>query len=168
MKARVRFPHNIPEQRSTPLSQIMSTTTATTTTTTPLTTARSAAKVISWIEDRTLTTTPRVTPASVKLSLLDLSGQITSAFIMAYTPGGDASFVFTDIVEADNFQGKKGSFITQGKGTYAYETRTCMGEFDIVPGSGTGQLSTARGKGTVISAPTEADQGLVEYTFVIT
>lgn len=136
-------------------------------TTTTLTSVRSAAKVLSWVEDRTFNITPRVTPASVKLTLLDFSAQITSAFHLAYTPGGDASFVFTDIVEAENFQGKKGSFITQGKGTYTAETRTVMGEFDIVPGSGTGQLNSVTGKGTVTSAPTEADQGIVEYTFVM-
>ena len=134
----------------------------------PLTSAWSGAKVLSWVEDRTVTTTPRITPASVKFSLIDIPGQITSEFLMAYTPGGDASFVFADVVDVDNFLGKKGSFITQGKGTFAADTHTVIGEFEIIPGSGTGQLSEVKGKGTVVSAPTETDQGRVEYIFVMT
>jgi hypothetical protein len=132
-----------------------------------LTSAWSAAKVVSWVEDRTVTTTPRVTPASVKFSLIDIPGHITSEFHMAYTLGGDASFVFTNVVEVDNLLGKRGTFITQGKGTYVAETHTVIGEFEIVPGSGTGQLKEVKGKGTVVSAPLEADQGRVEYIFVI-
>jgi hypothetical protein len=85
----------------------------------PLPSAWSAAKVLTWAEERTVTTTPRVTPASVKFSLIDIPGQITGEFQTAYTSGGDASFVFTDVVEVDNFLGKKGSFNTQGKGTFA-------------------------------------------------
>jgi hypothetical protein len=133
-----------------------------------LTSAWTAAKVLSWVEDRTITTTPRVTPASVKFTLVDIPGQITSEFHMAYTPGGDASFVFTDIVEVDNFLGKRGTFITQGRGTYVAETHTVIGEFEIVPGSGTGQLREVKGKGSVVSSPLEADQGRVEYIFVMT
>lgn len=134
----------------------------------PLTSAWSAAKVPSWVEDRIVNTTPHVTPASVKLSLLDIPGQITNEFHLAYTPGDDASFVFTDVVEVENFLGRRGSFITQGKGTYAADTHTIIGDFEIVPGSGTGQLSEVKGKGMVVSAPTEVDQGRVEYIFVLT
>jgi hypothetical protein len=45
---------------------------------------------------------------------------------------------------------------------------TVIGEFETVPGSGTGQLSSVMGKGTVMLAPTGADQGRVEYIFVMT
>jgi hypothetical protein len=91
---------------------------------------------------------------------------------MTYLPGGDASFIFTDIIEASaptdqskGFLGREGSFATQGKGTFDAKSYTVNGEFKIVEGSGTGGLEGIQGTG--MFGPTETDKGSVEYTFEV-
>jgi hypothetical protein len=50
---------------------------------------------------------------------------------MTYLPGGGASFIFTDIIEASaptdrsrGFLGREGSFVTQGKGMFDAKSYT--------------------------------------------
>jgi hypothetical protein len=50
-------------------------------------------------------------------------------------PGGDASFIFTETCSGE-VDGKKGSFISQGKGTFDSKTYVAAGEFTVVEGSG--------------------------------
>jgi hypothetical protein len=137
----------------------------------------SPGKLLSWDEDRTLTTTPRVTPAKVKFALPAVSSSLQSSYLMTYFPGGDASFIFTDIIESTApaggtdksscFLAKEGSFVTQGKGTFDSKTYTVSGEYKIVEGSGTGGLEGVKGQGTFRSKPTETDKGSVEYVFEV-
>lgn len=72
---------------------------------------------------------------------------------MTYLPGGNASFVFTETVSADSFAGKKGSFITQGQGTFDAKTYAVEATFNIVTGTGTGELTGIAGKGSMRTAP---------------
>jgi hypothetical protein len=116
-----------------------------------------------WDEDRSLTATPRVTPAHVSFSAPDIDATIQTEFLMTYLPNGNAEFVFTDTIEAKNFKGHEGSFITQGKGTFDGKVFTVKGTFDIVEGSGTGGLEGIRGKGSYASAKEDAHKMAYEF-----
>lgn len=118
-----------------------------------------------WDEDRSLTTTPRVTPAHVSFTAPDIDAAIQTEFLMIYLPNGNAEFIFTDTIEAKNLNGHEGSFITHGKGTYDGKAFTVNGAFDIVEGSGTGGLEGIRGKGSYGTA--KEDPHKVTYEFVV-
>ncbi|KDQ57268.1 hypothetical protein JAAARDRAFT_35898 [Jaapia argillacea MUCL 33604] len=106
-----------------------------------------------WEEDRSATTTPRVTPAHVTFNLPDVSGTSTVDYQMTYLPDGNASFIYTETVVVANFDGKKGSFITQGKGTWNGKEHKAEGTFEIVEGSGTDELKGIKGTGVQESSP---------------
>jgi hypothetical protein len=120
---------------------------------------------VTWDEDRSITTTPRVTSAHVSFSAPDIDATIRTEYLMTYLPNGNAEFVFTDIVEAKNFLGHKGSFITQGKGTFDGHAFTVKATFDIVEGSGTGGLEQIKGRGKISSV--KEDPHKVNYDFVV-
>lgn len=108
------------------------------------------AKVLSWDEDRSpaaQSVLPRLTPASVKMALDGLNASITSSYQMIYLPAGPGSekdgsavFIFTDLVESEDFEGRKGSFMTQGTGKFDATKYRVEGTFEIVPRSGKGDL----------------------------
>ncbi|KAJ5691556.1 hypothetical protein N7488_012291 [Penicillium malachiteum] len=114
----------------------------------------SPAKVLSWDEDRsptTQSTLPRLTPATVKMNL-----------------NGSAVFIFTDLVGSQDFHGKAGSFMTQGKGTFDAVKFRVQGSFETVPGSGEGELGEKfmnGGSGSFESD--EKDPGQINYKFVL-
>ncbi|KKY29178.1 hypothetical protein UCRPC4_g00084 [Phaeomoniella chlamydospora] len=140
------------------------------------TTFSSSASILSWDEDRSQTTLPRLTPATVKLTLNDLEATVTSNYQMVYLPAGpgvdtsgSAKFIFTDVVEAKAFGGKTGSFITQGKGSFDAATYRVSGQFEVVPGTAQGSLGelfAAGGKGSLESD--SKDPSKVNYTFTVT
>lgn len=118
-----------------------------------------------WDEDRSITKTPRVTPAHVSFTAPDIDATIQTEFLMMYLPNGNAEFIFADIIEAKNFLGHAGSFITQGKGTFDGSAFTVSATFDIIEGTGTGGLEGIRGKGSY-ETPKE-DSHKVKYVFVV-
>lgn len=120
---------------------------------------------VKWDEDRSITTTPRVTPAHVSFSAPDIDATIQTEYLMTYLPNGNAEFVFTDTVEAKNFHGHSGSFITQGKGSFDGQTFVVKATFDIVEGSGTGGLENIKGKGKIDTV--KEDPHKVIYDFVV-
>ena len=122
-------------------------------------TIKSSFKISGWDEDRTSQDTPRVTPAHVSFVLTELDGQVKAEYLMTYLPSGDATFIFTDAVSVLNLHGKKGSFITQGKGSFDSKSHSVQGSFEIVKGTGTGDLSQVQGTGSFGSSPKS------EYTF---
>ena len=141
-------------------------------------TISSSAQLLLWDEDRsesTQSTLPRLTPATVKMSLPDLKGTVTSSYQMVYLPAGlgrekdgNAVFIFTDLVEAEDFAGKQGSFMTQGKGTFDAAKYEVSGHFEVVPGSGKGELGelfNEGGSGKFGSDP--KDPARVQYEFTI-
>ncbi|KAF3388050.1 hypothetical protein DPV78_012248 [Talaromyces pinophilus] len=109
-----------------------------------------SAKLLSWDEDRSPATQsifPRLTPASVKMALDSLNASVTSSYQMLYLPAGPGSekdgsavFVFTDLIESEDFEGRKGSFMTQGTGKFDATSYRVEGTFEIVPRSGNGDL----------------------------
>ncbi|KAH6962081.1 hypothetical protein BKA56DRAFT_598295 [Ilyonectria sp. MPI-CAGE-AT-0026] len=112
------------------------------------TTFRSSASMLSWDEDRSRTDLPRLTPATVKMRLPELSATVTSHYCMIYLPAGlhhekdgNAEFTFSDFVEAEDFGGLSGSFIARGAGSFDTSRFLVEGQFDIVPGTATGELA---------------------------
>lgn len=135
----------------------------------------SSATVVSWDEDRSATQTPRLTPATVKMSLPDIKGSMTSYYAMAYLPTqsadetpGNARFTFSSIVEAEDLGGRAGSFIAQGTGSFDAGRHAVEGEFVVVPGSATAGLAEwvrkDRGGGGRFKCD-EKDPSKVVYTF---
>ena len=116
-------------------------------------TCESTFKVKDWQEDRSSQTSPRITPASIKYDLPEMAGSIAAEYLMTYLPDGNASFVFTETLLAENFAGKKGSFITQGQGTFDAKTYAVQATFKIVTGTGTGELTGISGKGSIRTTP---------------
>ena len=127
-------------------------------------TVSSLGTVAGWDEDRTITETPRVTPATVKMTLPDIKGKITSHYLMAYTGGGNATFVFTDIVEADDFKGKSGSFFTQGSGTFDAATFSVNGTFHVIQATVKGDIVEVPVSGGSFG-PAKDNRKNLEYVF---
>ena len=130
----------------------------------------------SWNEDRTHTTLPRVTPAQVTLALSPgpnmlsehdskFEATTTTSYQMTYLPSADASFVFTEIINAKNFLGREGSFITQGKGTFTAATYVVKGTFEIVKETGTGALKGIEGQGRF--GPAAEDPTKLKYEYEV-
>lgn len=136
---------------------------------------KALATTTSWTEDSTDTSTPRVTHVLFTLDLPDIKGELKSQGIMVYhtapvgadKAAGDASFSGADIVIAKDFAGKEGSFIIRGHGSYTAATGTVYAEFEILPGTGTGDLKNLRGKATAKSTGNKESPGQMEYVFMI-
>ena len=108
---------------------------------------------LHWDEDRTSTNSPRVTPAHVLFDLPDLAGIVEAEYLMTYLPSGDASFIFTDFVKVEKLHGRKGSFITQGKGEFEAKSHSVSGSFTVVSGTGAGDFTGVEGTGKFGTSP---------------
>jgi hypothetical protein len=136
---------------------------------------RTLATSTSWTEDSTDTSTPRVTHVVFTLDLPAIKGTLSSQSIMVYhsTPAGtdkasgNASFAGADIVVAEDFAGKKGTFVIRGLGTYTGATGEVRAELDILPETGTGDLKELRGKVTARSTGNKESPGEMEYIFLV-
>lgn len=100
-----------------------------------------------------------MTPAHVTFELPEVAGTVAAEYLMTYLPGGNASFIFTDFVKVDKLDGKQGSFITQGSGSFESKSHSVSGRFTVVSGTGTGDFSGVEGTGKFGSSPKS------EYTF---
>jgi hypothetical protein len=101
---------------------------------------------------------PRITPAVVGFKLGE-TASIKAQYLMTCElwrragklcprtvtdlPGGDASFIFTETCSGE-VDGKKGSFISQGKGTFDSKTYVAAGDFTVVEGSGSERAISSR------------------------
>jgi hypothetical protein len=74
----------------------------------------------------------------------DIEGEGAVRFLQAVREDGSASFVGVERVTG-SIAGKKGSFLLQDAGTL--EGSTVKGDWFVIPGSGTGELSGLRGDG---------------------
>jgi len=74
----------------------------------------------------------------------DIEGEGVATFLQAARADGSASFVGMERVTG-TVAGKKGSFLLQDVGTV--EGDVVSGEWFVVPGSGTGELTGLRGTG---------------------
>jgi hypothetical protein len=74
----------------------------------------------------------------------DIEGEGVVRFLQAVRKDGSASFVGIERVTG-SLAGRTGSFLLQDAGTL--EGTTVKGEWFVIPGSGTGDLSGLRGEG---------------------
>jgi hypothetical protein len=74
----------------------------------------------------------------------DIEGEGTSQSIMWYADEGRATYAGFERV-VGRLGGRAGSFVLEGRGTYANGVATT--EWTVVPGSGTGELAGLRGTG---------------------
>jgi Protein of unknown function (DUF3224) len=74
----------------------------------------------------------------------DIEGEGVARFLQAVREDDSASFVGIERVTG-SIDGRKGSFLLQDAGTL--EGTTVKGDWFVVPGSGTGELSGLRGEG---------------------
>ncbi len=74
----------------------------------------------------------------------DIEGEGVVRFLQAVRKDGSASFVGIERVTG-SIEGRSGSFLLQDAGTL--EGNTVKGDWFVVPGSGTGELSGLRGEG---------------------
>ncbi len=87
----------------------------------------------------------KLTRASVKKTFTgDFEGESTVEYVMAYPGDGSASFVGIEHL-IGKLGGRTGSFVLQHTGTDDGQTAT--GTWQVVPGSGTGELKGLSGKG---------------------
>ena len=93
---------------------------------------------------------PKLTRATVRVTYDgDIQGEGVTEYLMTHRDDGTASFVQVERVQG-TLNGKQGTFVLQGSGIY--DGKTAKGDMTVVPGSGTGALSSIRGHGS-FSAP---------------
>ena len=78
----------------------------------------------------------------------DIEGEGKVEYLMTYRDDGSASFVRVERV-VGRIGDRSGSFVLQGNGTY--KGGTAKGTWLVVPGSGTGELRSLRGKGGFVA-----------------
>ena len=95
----------------------------------------------------------KVTRASVTQTVSgDIEGDARVEYLMIYLEGGTATFLAAVLVTGA-LDGKSGSFVLEGKGTYADGAATC--NFSVVAGAGSGELAGLRGTGNYVAKHAE-------------
>ena len=92
----------------------------------------------------------------------DIEGDGVVRFLQAVRKDGSASFVGLERVSG-KIAGRRGSFLLQDAGTL--EGNTVKGDWFVVPGSGTGELSGLRGGGGFTAALGERADIMLDYWF---
>ena len=92
----------------------------------------------------------------------DIEGDGVVRFLQAVREDGSASFVGIERVTG-TIAGRHGSFLLQDAGTL--QGSTVKGDWFVVPGSGTGELSGLRGDGGFTAALGESAEITLDYWF---
>jgi hypothetical protein len=106
-------------------------------------------------------------PALTRIHVLesftgDIEGDGAVEFLQAAQADGSASFVGIERVNG-SLAGREGSFLLQDAGTVAGSV--VSGDWFVIPGSGTGQLSGLRGEGGFRANLGEGAQVHLDYWF---
>jgi hypothetical protein len=114
--------------------------------------AKSTFEVKNW-DEKTTSEAPegegKITRASVVFAYHgDLEAEGAMEYLMAYGEGGSAIVIGLERITG-SLGGKQGSFVLKHDGGYA--SGTAKGEFSVIDGSGTGDLSSITGKGRTIA-----------------
>ena len=127
--------------------------------------ATASFKIKSWDEKAYDETAgqAKLTRATVAESFYgDLQGEATAEYLMSYRPDGSASYVFQRRLTG-RIGGKEGSIVLQGSGVY--EAGAAHGTWKVVPGSGSGELSSLRGDGGFFSKDEPSGSATLDYDF---
>jgi Protein of unknown function (DUF3224) len=94
---------------------------------------------------------PKLTRATVAKKYSDgIDGASTTVWLMAYAEDGSATFVGLERLQA-TIDGRKGSLVLRHVGSF--EDGVAKASLTVVPGSGTGELASARGDGDFLADP---------------
>ena len=120
-------------------------------------------KIVSWDEEPFDETGegPKLTRAHVKKSFHgDLSGTGNLMYVMTHLDSGVASFTgFEKVV--GSLGGRTGSFVLRHTGSYDGEK--AMAEYEVVPGSGTNELTGLSGTGGFSAGHAEEHDMTLDY-----
>lgn len=120
-------------------------------------------KIISWDEESfdEPEDGPKLTRAHISKSFHgDLSGTGNLMYLMTHFENGAASFIgFEKVV--GSLGGRTGSFVLRHTGTYDGETATA--DYEVVPGSGTSQLTGLTGAGHFAAGHAEQHDLTLDY-----
>ena len=120
-------------------------------------------RIISWDEEPfdEPEAGPKLTRAHVKKSFHgDLSGTGNLMYVMAHLEGGSASFSGYEKV-VGSLGGRSGSFVLRHSGSYDGEKATAT--YEVVPGSGTGELAGLSGTGGFSAGHAEEHDMTLDY-----
>ena len=120
-------------------------------------------KIVSWDEEPfdEAEGGPKLTRAHVKKSFHgDLCGTGNLMYVMTHLDNGAAAFLgFEKVV--GSLGGREGSFVLRHTGCYDGEKATA--EYEVVPGSGTGELEGLSGTGGFSAGHAEEHEMTLEY-----
>lgn len=120
-------------------------------------------KILSWDEESfdEPEDGPKLTRAHVRKSFHgDLSGTGNLMYVMTYLNSEEASFTgFEKVV--GSLGGRTGSFVLRHTGSYDGEKATS--EYEVVPGSGTGELAGLSGTGGFSAGHAEEHDMTFDY-----
>jgi hypothetical protein len=104
---------------------------------------------------------PKVTRALVTKSFAgDLVGRSTLEYVLAYGADGSATYVGMERVEGA-LRGRSGSFVLEHRGTF--ENGKAESTWNVVHGSGTGDLTGLRGRGGATAGHAERNPWALDY-----
>ena len=104
---------------------------------------------------------PKLTRAHVRRSFQgDLSGTGNLMYVMTHLESGGASFLGFEKVEGV-LGGRSGSFVLRHTGSY--DGARANSEYEVVRGSGTGDLAELRGNGGFSAGHAEEHEMTLEY-----
>ena len=93
--------------------------------------------------------TPKLTRASVTQAYSgDVEGEGKLEYLFVYGDDGSATFVGMERLSG-TVDGRSGSFVLQGGGKFEEGAARCS--WDVVPGSGTGDLANLNGKAAYVA-----------------
>jgi hypothetical protein len=92
----------------------------------------------------------------------DIEGEGSVRFLQAIRDDGSASFVGIERVSG-SIQGRQGTFLLQDAGTL--EGNLVKGDWFVIPGSGTGELSGLRGEGSFEAELGQHASITLDYSF---
>jgi hypothetical protein len=106
---------------------------------------------------------PKLTRVSATYSYEgDIEGNGAVEFLMMYREDGSASFSGMERVTG-RIGDRAGTFVFQGGGTF--ESNMARGSWQVVAGSGTGDLRGLRGEATMVATVGQEAELTLEYTF---
>jgi uncharacterized protein DUF3224 len=104
---------------------------------------------------------PKLTRASVTKTFRgDIEGEGVIDYLMMYRADGTAAFVGLERV-VGRLGGRAGSFVLQHSGEY--DGTVAKASYSVVPGSGTGELTGLRGKGSATAGHSKENPMTLDY-----
>jgi hypothetical protein len=127
--------------------------------------ARSTFAVKSW-DEPTLSEVDghlKITRATVAFAYSgDLEGESAMQYLMLYRDNGSASVIGMERITG-RLSGRSGSFVLRHQGGYA--DGTASGDFEVIDGSASGELTGLRGQGVAVARQDGSTEFAFDYEF---